>query len=104
MPHTGDVHPIDLLADEFWQTVQRRVEWVRAAAGGPVTVGTRRPSRQEMMREFLSMAPEERIELGQRRDISGVRKVLFDTLGDHALNLLPHIGVPMTSDEEELTS
>lgn len=102
MAHRGDVHQLDVLADEFWQEVQKRVEWTRQAVSGPVTVGTKKPTRQEMMRQFLASSPEERAQQGQTSDLRGVRSVLFDLLGDHALNILPHIGPPMVAPEEEL--
>jgi len=96
------LHPIDLLSEEFWQAVQTRVGWTQQAIAGPVPVGSRKASRQEQLRAFLEMAPEERIERSQTTDFRGVRRILFDLLGDHALNILPHMGVPMEPDEEVL--
>ncbi len=102
MPHRNDVHQLDVLAQEFWEALQLRVEWVREAVSGPVTVGTKKPTRQELMRKFLEMPTEEKVQAGQRSDLRGVRSVLFSLLGDHALNILPHIGAPMVAPDEEL--
>lgn len=100
MPHRNDVHQLDVLADEFWHAVRNHVEWVREAVSGPVTVGTKKPKREELMRQFLAMPPEERFQMGAKSDLRGVRSVLFDLLGDNALNILPHLGPPMVAEEE----
>lgn len=95
-----DLHPIDLLSEEFWQSVQRHVQWMREALQGPVPVGTRKGTREEQLRAFMEMAPEARTELSQQRDLKGIRQTMFDLLGDHALNILPYLGLPETEGEQ----
>jgi hypothetical protein len=91
----GNVHPLDSLSQELWDSLRKRVGWAKEALGGPVPLGQRRATAKERMDEFMRMGPMHRMALGDKA--VGLRGTMINALGEHALNILPYIG----EDEEE---
>jgi len=88
-------HALDLLAQDFYEGLQKRIAWVRDAMGQGPPVGTRELSREEQVAAFLAMSPVQRDQLAAAgANLAPAMRSLFDMLGEHAFSILPYLTPP----------
>lgn len=95
-------HPLDEMAQRFYDDVQGRIEWIRVALASNVVLGTKKSSPQTQLAQFLSLGPAQRIQQGaEGADLTGMRSTMFNILGEHALNILPYAGLENMEQPDE---
>jgi len=101
-PQPRNVHPIDMAAQELWDAVQSRIEYLRGRIAGPTPVGTRKMTARDWARQILQMPPDKMLQLMDTLpQTSPAFATAFDMLGAHGMALLPYLQPQMNAPEPQ---